>query len=56
MVGDWKNPNWEYTGRVHDWRNHVSEEIKDMWDTFTDNQKQALFRRAEEEADREEWD
>lgn len=50
------NPDWENIGRVHDWRNHVSDEIAGMWHTFTDAQKEALARQAELLAANEEWD
>jgi hypothetical protein len=56
VYGDWENPHWEHAGRVRDWRNHVGEEIKDMWDTFSDTQKQAIQRHAEKLANEEEWD
>lgn len=53
---DWKSPNWENTRRVHDWKNYITEEVQSMWDTFTDDQKKAIARSAEEIADREDWD
>ncbi len=52
----WKNPEWENAGRVHDWRNYISEEIEAMWDTFTDEQKAALYRQADAQASAEDWD
>jgi|GEM_PF-2148254 len=53
---DWKSPNWENARRIHDWRNYISEEIRDMWSTFTDGQKKALAISAEERAGCEIWD
>jgi hypothetical protein len=52
----WRDPQWDKAGRVHDWRNHISEEIEAMWDTFTDAQKAALYRQAQELASAEEWE
>lgn len=49
-------PKWDEAGKAHDWRNHIGKEVQQMWDTFTDAQKQALARAAEELADREEWE
>lgn len=49
-------PDWDGWGRVHNWRNYISEEVRAMWDTFTDEQKAALYRSAEEAAGMEEWD
>ena len=53
---DWAAPDWGNAGRVHEWKNYVSEEVQAMWDTFTDDQKQALARQSEDNASNEEWD
>lgn len=50
------NPKWEETGRVHDWRNYISDDIADEWDTFTERQKFLLATQARETARNEEWD
>lgn len=41
---------------VHDWRNYISKEIRDAWDTFTEAQKRMIEENLQEIADREEWD
>lgn len=51
----WRNPDWENAGRVHDWRNHVSEHIKSIWKTFNDVQKEAIYEQAEDRAGQEHW-
>jgi hypothetical protein len=53
---DYAEPNWDEEERVHNWRNHVSEEVMVLWPTFTDEQKQALAKQAQFCADQEEWD
>lgn len=53
---DYAAPDWADAGRVHDWRNYVSERLRGMWGTFTDDQKQAIAESAQDAADREEWD
>lgn len=53
---EYLNPKWENAGRVHDWRNYISNELRTVWGTFTDAQKIALGENAEEIAGREEWD
>lgn len=53
---DWENPNWKEEDRVHNWRNYVSDEMQEMWHTFTPLQKQAIARAADEIAGREHWD
>ena len=50
------SPQWEDAGRAHDWRNYVSDELRAMWDTFTDAQKIAIGRSADESASEEVWD
>lgn len=49
-------PDWEGAGRIHDWRNHVGENTKHIWNTFTREQKYAIMLDAERLADYEEWD
>lgn len=53
---DWQNPDFSKTHKCHDWRNYVSEDVAALWPTFTDEQKQALARCFEEQAERENWD
>lgn len=55
-VGDYLNPKWDEAGRVHDWRNYISDELRAMWHTFNDAQKRAIARSAEERAGNEEWE
>ena len=53
---DWAAPDWGNAGRVHEWKHYIREEVQAMWETFTDMQKQALARQAENNASNEEWD
>jgi hypothetical protein len=36
------NPEWDKAGRVHDWRNYISEKVKSIWSTFTLEQQLAM--------------
>jgi hypothetical protein len=54
--GNYLNPNWDEAGRVHDWRNYISAELRGMWNTFTPEQKKAIAESAEETASREDWE
>lgn len=56
MEDDYTSPEWQYAGRVHDWRNYISEELQAMWGTFTPAQQKAIRDNAQEMADREHWD
>lgn len=49
-------PQWQEAGRVHDWRNHIAEEVRDIWDDFTPEQRLVLANAAYELASNEEWD
>jgi hypothetical protein len=50
------DPKWHEAGKVHDWRNHVGERTKEIWNTLTDAQKLAIAADANESASYEEWD
>ena len=56
LPDDYKTPEWDKAQRVHDWRNYISDEVRALWDSFTDEQKQAIARQADEQSDVEEWD
>lgn len=53
---DYASPKWDEEVRVHNWRNYISEEVRAMWHTFTDEQKAALARMADITASNEDWD
>lgn len=52
----WYSPDWQNAGKTHDWRNHVSAEVRAAWDSFTTEQREALFRQAVDLADCEQWE
>ena len=47
---------WHNIGKVHDWRDCVTDTVRGMWGTFSDAQKKAIQEMAQEMADKEEWD
>lgn len=53
---DWENPRWHEADRVNNWRNYVSERLKELWPTFTKEQKIALAEAFDEVASNEQWD
>lgn len=53
---NYKHPIWADAYRVHDWRNYISKKLRTMWETFTDEQKQAIAENADDQAGIEEWD
>lgn len=56
MIQDYQFPEWDKTGRVHDWRNYISKRLREMWESFTDEQKQVIAENAEGIASNEDWD
>lgn len=50
------DPRWHEATRVHDWRNYVTRTVREMWDTFTDEQKIAIAEMADAQASAENWD
>lgn len=55
-MGDWEEPDWNAGGRVHNWRNYVSDRVRKLWPTFTPEQRQALYEQADDQAGNEHWD
>lgn len=53
---DYYSPDWQSGGRVHEWKNYISEELQAMWVTFTDAQRAAIARSAQINASAEDWD
>ncbi len=53
---DWQRPDWNSAGPVHEWKNYIGDEVRVMWGMFTDAQKRALARHADNIAGREEWE
>lgn len=54
--GECINPDWGNIGRVHDWRNYISQELAQIWQTLTDEQKILIAQNADEQASNEDWD
>ncbi|NQT15893.1 MAG: hypothetical protein HQ582_24265 [Planctomycetes bacterium] len=50
------NPDWENSHRVHDWRNHVSRELRGLWERLARETRLALMLQALESSEWEEWD
>lgn len=51
-----ESQNFNDVSRVHDWRNYVPDEIKEVWDNLTERERKLIFIMCEPIADREEWD
>ena len=53
---DFERPEWDKAGKVHDWRNYISEEVQVLWLALSLEVRAALARQAEDVASNEEWD
>lgn len=42
-------------GKVHNWRNHVPESIREVWDALAPQARAVAILMAQERANREEW-
>ncbi|ELZ3335886.1 recombinase RecA [Klebsiella pneumoniae] len=57
MPEDWESPQWETDNKIpHHWHNYVSEEVRSIWDTFSQDQKQKLSSGFVSIAMNEEWE
>ena len=48
---DWDDPYWLDTQQPDSWRHCISEDIQEIWATFTELQKQTLAADAQKRAD-----
>lgn len=48
--------SWNEGGHVHNWRNHVGENVRRIWHTLPPDVRLAIARDAEAAASAEEWD
>lgn len=53
---DYLEPEWSVDNPVHNWRNYISTDIKELWSTFDSAQKSAIARQARDQASEEDWD
>ena len=53
---DIENPQFKKAGRIHDWRNHVPYEVKEVWNELSAEERKVFALMAGEAADMEEWD
>lgn len=49
-------PEFENAGKVHDWRNHVWDAVRSIWETLSLEQRAAVAIDAKDRASNEEWD
>lgn len=53
---DAMHPDWEDPRRCFDWRNYINGRLRELWWTFSAEQKQAIADNAQEQANKEDWD
>lgn len=53
---DWENPNWDVGEKVHNWRNYVSNDAKQIWPDMRVRLRIVLAANFDYIAGQEEWD
>lgn len=53
---DYLTPDWSERRRVHNWKNYINQAVRDIWNSFTPEQKKILSDNAQDQAEKEEWD
>lgn len=53
---EWENPNWDEKNRIHNWKNYISDDLRQYWQNFSDKEKKMIAANAEGIASNEEWD
>ena len=56
FVENLKVEDFKDDDRIHNWRNYVDSEIKDIWSQLSDETRVGIYIVAEETASNEEWD
>ena len=50
------NPRFDEARMIHDWRNHIPDQIKDCWPGLSIQAKIVAYTMAEKQAEAEEWE
>lgn len=50
------HPDWNDDSRIHNWKNYATDDLRNEWDNFSDNQKIIIGKALQEIALQEEWD
>jgi hypothetical protein len=56
VVDRMTKPEFEKKNRVHDWRNYIPDQIKEVWGLLSLDAQLALLLTAEQQASAEDWD
>lgn len=51
-----REPAWDARGRVHDWRNHIPNQVADVWADLSDDARGVATYLAQIAASNERWD
>ena len=53
---DWESPDWGNASAGYDWKNYTGESMRELWPTFTNEQKKAIAHDLQETSLHENWD
>lgn len=57
VPSDWEFPQWSLNSKVpSNWHNYTSIELRNVWETFSAEQKQIIASCLNEISENEEWD
>lgn len=51
-----EDPDWTINNKVHEWRNHVPEELKEAWPFMSQTERMLVYLLAAKAASEEDWD
>lgn len=55
-IGHLDQPHFDKARRVHDWRNYIPDEIREVWSSMTVESRVVTYILAEKQANAEDWD
>ena len=56
MPRDTLKPEWHNVHKAHDWKNYVTDDLKNVWSTFSQIQTILIAEALQKIADAEEWE
>lgn len=56
QVGEFDSPDWKKWNKIHNWKNYVPQEFKEIWGELSVDAKACIKYICEQQADKEEWD
>lgn len=55
-IGERDNPDFDKARKCHDWRNHIPDNVRELWSEMSVEARVVAYLMAERQAAAEEWD